>query len=820
LEIKPVADTPTPAPAAAAPEGFNIELPACFYLGREYDLQQRAVLPDRFVMYDARDLTTHGVIVGMTGSGKTGLAICLLEEAGIDNIPCIIIDPKGDLSNLLLQFPDFDAQKIAEWINPQDAQQKKLTPLQYAEDIAARWKRGLEETHQKPERVRLLKEGVDQRIYTPGSQAGLPLSVLGSFSAPQGKTSAEDLTHRAEATAAALLALTGISSDPLQSREHILVSQLLLHAWGQKRDLDLPRLILEIQNPPLKKMGAYSLETFFPAKERLRFASTLNNVLAAPGFASWTTGESLDLQSMLYRNGKAQQVIFSIAHLNDEQRMFFTTLLLEEVLHWTRRQPGTTDLRALVYFDEVFGYLPPRPANPPSKTPLLTLLKQARAFGVGILLATQNPVDLDYKALSNAGTWFIGKLQTQYDKMRLLDGLETVAAEQGSLSERSHLEAVISSLGNRIFLMHDIHRLTPVVFQTRWSLSLLRGPLSLEQVSTLMKDVRELAPPQAIPLCIHCGAEIGADTTRCPACGQPPLASDILRAQDREFRAGLVRAAAPVATLLPPAETPSATDSSHLPPVLPHDVTQFYLAPSRPVQGPLTYQPQVLGCAEIAYLTDRRQGKEHKEVVRLRVASADPGHPVPWERAQPSSEALQAQPRPGARWGNVPAALDTGRKLKSLRKAFADWLYSTRKLTLWQNRKLKLVSEPAEARAAFQKRCIEAARAEAQHAVDLERARFGPKFEALGMKIPAAPSGGGSIFSLDWLGSLFSSSSSDKESSRQQEKQRKLEGDYLGKLAEIREKWKRIGEESEAVEIKPRKTDILVTHFGLAWVPG
>jgi hypothetical protein len=414
-------------PNAAAPP-FDIEQPACFYLGREFDIAAGQVLPEKHVMYDARDLTTHGVVVGMTGSGKTGLGISILEEAAIDGIPCVIIDPKGDLSNLLLQFPNLDPHDFEPWLNPEDARQKKMSPADYAGDLAKRWRQGLADSYQRPERVALCRESSEWRVYTPGSEAGLPLSILGSFAAPKGEVSREALNQRIDATASAVLGLTGLEADPVQSREHILIAQLLLFAWSRGRDLDLRTLIQQVQAPPMDQVGAFDVETFYPEKERLKLAVALNNILAAPSFSTWITGEPLDLARLLEGGDRPRQLIFSTAHLDDTQRMFFTALLLVEILNWTRKQPGTTSLRALVYFDEVFGYLPPHPANPPTKVPLMTLLKQARAFGVGVLLATQNPVDLDYKALSNAGTWFVGKLQTERDKARLVEGLEGVAA--------------------------------------------------------------------------------------------------------------------------------------------------------------------------------------------------------------------------------------------------------------------------------------------------------------------------------------------------------------------------------------------------------
>jgi hypothetical protein len=807
-----VADSTPAAPAEAAP--FDIEKPACFYLGREYDLARRAVLPDRFVMYDARDLTTHGVIVGMTGSGKTGLAIGLLEEAAIDGIPSIIIDPKGDLTNLLLQFPGLAPTSFEPWVDAEDARQKGLAPKEYAEKLADRWRKGLEETAQPADRVARLKASSDWRVYTPGSESGLPLSILSTFAAPKGRLPREALTQKIDATATALLGLTGLAADPVQSREHILIAQLLLHAWTAGRDLDLPRLILEVQTPPIGTVGAYNLETFFPSKDRLKFASLLNNVLAAPSFSTWTMGEPLDLASMLYRAGRPQQLIFYVAHLDDTQRMFFITLLLEEVLSWVRRQPGTSNLRALLYFDEVFGYLPPHPANPPSKGPLLTLLKQARAFGVGILLATQNPVDLDYKALSNAGTWFVGKLQTERDKARLLEGLESIAAERGTLTDRSYVETVISSLGGRVFLMHDVHRPAPLLFQSRWTLSYLRGPLMLEQVERLMGPLKE-RPPAAIPLCTHCHAELGPEVgDRCPGCGRPPWANAQVRLQDQQFRAGLLRAAA--------SSGPATPDNSvhHLPPVLPPDVRQFYL-PAKAVPGAaLEYQPGVLGFAEVVFPVDKRKGKEHRLSLRWLAAPAKSGRPIDWAGAQPVGEQFDAKPLPSARWASVPESLDTGRKLKALEKAFADYVYSTQKLALYENRALGLVSEPGEAEASFRGRCRLAAQEKILKGFEMERAKFGPKFETLDAELPdeAGAKKGGSF----WGGLLNFGGSPAKKAKgagKQEEKLRKLQADYQAKRNEIEEKWKHAADEVAPVEVKPRKADVRVTHFGLAWVP-
>jgi hypothetical protein len=804
----------------------DIELPACFYLGREYDLARRQAL-DQPVMYDARDLTTHGVIVGMTGSGKTGLGISLLEEAAIDGIPSIIIDPKGDLTNLLLQFPNLDPALFRRWLNPDDARQQGISEDQLAAELASRWRQGLADSLQTPERISRLQAAAEWRIYTPGSEAGLPLSLLGTFTAPGGDLSREALNQKIDATAMALLGLSGIAGDAVQSREHILIAQLLLHAWSAGRSLDLPQLIQQIQNPPVRTVGTYNVDAFFPARERHRFASALNNVLAAPGFSTWITGEPLDLGRMLYAAGKPRQLIFYVAHLDDRQRMFFTTLLLEEVLSWTRKQTGTSNLRALVYFDEVAGYLPPHPRNPPSKAPLMTLMKQARAFGVGVVLATQNPVDLDYKALSNAGTWFVGKLQTERDKQRLLDGLEGVAAEQGTLTDRAHLEAVIASLGNRLFLMHSVHRPKPLLFQSRWALTFLRGPLTREQVKELMEPVkRQLRDeaPRAIPLCTWCHAELGPGVTdACPQCGKMPWARAQLRVQDKQFKQGLQRGEAPLATAVAPSAAPSV---DRMAPVLPPEVTQFYLSVQRPAPpgGRLEYRARLLGFAEVVFLTDRRRGVEHRQQYRLLAAAPAAGHPADWAAAEAVGAAL-VQPEPGARWAGAPDTLDTGRKLRALEKAFAEYLASTLKLALFQNTDLQLVSEPGEGRAAFQERCRAAARRVAEDALAVEKAKFAPRFAALDARLPddqPPPPAAAASSWFDWLKKPTPTPPPrprSRQEERQQEKLRKLTADWQAKQAELGEKWKLLGEEAAELQVKPRKADVRVTHFGLAWVP-
>jgi hypothetical protein len=428
----------------------------------------------------------------MTGSGKTGLCIDLLEEAALDGVPAIAIDPKGDLTNLMLTFPELRPGDFRPWINEDDARAKSLSPDAYAAQQAKLWKDGLAAWGQDGDRIRRLKEAADFAIYTPGSSAGIPISIVASFAAPAQavRDDGELLRDRVTTTASSILGLLGIAADPIQSREHILLANLFTHAWSAGQDLDLSTLITQIQKPPFTRVGALDLDSFYPAKEREQLAVKMNNLLASPGFNAWLEGVPLDVGQLLRSEaGKPRVAIVSIAHLSDAERMFFVSLLLNQVLDWVRSQSGTTSLRAILYMDEIFGYFPPV-AEPPSKRPLLTLLKQARAFGLGIMLTTQNPVDLDYKGLANTGTWFLGRLQTERDKARVLEGLEGVSVAAQAGFDKGKLDAMLSGLTQRVFLLNNVHEDAPVVFESRWAMSYLRGPLTRDQIKRLMDGKR------------------------------------------------------------------------------------------------------------------------------------------------------------------------------------------------------------------------------------------------------------------------------------------------------------------------------------------
>lgn len=454
-----------------------------FYLGSDTADQQPLFL-------EASDLTTHGVIVGMTGSGKTGLGVVMLEEALQSGVPTLIIDPKGDMGNLMLTFPQLLPTDFMPWITESEADGDMA---QAAFDKATQWKAGLERSGIGPERIKALRDTADFTIYTPGSSAGIPLNIIGSLNAPAEGTDAETLQDEIEGFASSLLAMVSVDSDPLSSREHILISNIIHWCWSQAKDLDLGMLIGLIQQPPMRKLGVIDLDTFFPPSDRVKLAMKLNGLVASPSFASWSEGPPLDIQSMLYGEGdKPQAAIVCLAHLSEEERQFVVTLLLSKMVTWMRSQPGTSDLRALIYMDEVFGYVPPV-SSPPSKKPILTILKQARAFGVGLVLSTQNPVDIDYKAISNAGTWMIGRLQTDRDKQRLLDGM---GSSDGSVDIQA-ISDTLSKLDKRQFVLHSTRSSRPRTFGTRWAMSYLPGPLTRKQISLLTSDERRQAAQRA-----------------------------------------------------------------------------------------------------------------------------------------------------------------------------------------------------------------------------------------------------------------------------------------------------------------------------------
>ena len=452
-----------------------------FFIGGPVDADGKRV-PEAQTTYDPSDLTTHGVIVGMTGSGKTGLGIIYLEEALRNNIPTLVIDPKGDMTNLLLTFPSLSAQDFRPWIDVAAAAKDGKTPDEEAAGEASKWTKGLSSWGLTGEEIGAMRAESDMAIYTPGSNAGIPLNVIGNLEVPNlsWETDAEAMRDEIQSFVSGLLGLVDIPADPISSREHILLSNLVERSWRRGESMDITKLITQITTPPIRKLGVFEVDTFFPEKDRVAFAMKLNGLLASPSFATWMEGEPLNIETLLWNDGKPQASIIYIAHLTESERQFIVTMLLSKVITWMRSQAGSSELRALVYMDEVFGFVPPT-AEPPSKRPILTLMKQARAFGVGLLLSTQNPVDLDYKAMSNAGTWCIGRLQTERDKARIMEALTSASGDV----DMTKLDAQISTLSKRVFLLHNVRESAPEIFTTRWAMSYLRGPRTREEIGSV-----------------------------------------------------------------------------------------------------------------------------------------------------------------------------------------------------------------------------------------------------------------------------------------------------------------------------------------------
>ncbi|HSJ71633.1 MAG TPA: DUF87 domain-containing protein [Acidimicrobiia bacterium] len=470
--------------------------------------------------YDPSDLTTHGVIIGMTGSGKTGLGIVFLEEALRSGVPALIIDPKGDMTNLLLTFPSLTPEDFRPWIDEGAAAREGRSPDDEAAAEAEKWTSGLASWNLSGADIGDLRERVDMTIYTPGSNAGVALNVVGDLSVPtlSWDSDAETLRDGIGGYVSGLLGLIGVDADPMSSREHILLANLIEHSWRSNVDLTLESLIGQIITPPIRKLGVFEVDTFFPEKDRTALAMRLNGLLASPSFRTWMEGAPLDIEALLWSEGRPRAAVIYLAHLSDSERQFIVTALFSGLITWMRSQPGSSELRALAYMDEVFGFVPPT-AEPPAKKPILTMLKQARAFGVGLILSTQNPVDLDYKAMSNAGTWCIGRLQTERDKARVL---EAVSAASGDV-DVAGIDRQISGLGKRSFVLHNTRDATPQLFTTRWAMSYLRGPMTREEVMSLTAP-GERPSPQAATAPEAKGADLPGRS------GLPPQVADGIEA--------------------------------------------------------------------------------------------------------------------------------------------------------------------------------------------------------------------------------------------------------------------------------------------------
>lgn len=779
-----------------------------FYLGKEYDTEKREVT-DELVLYDSRDLVTHGVVLGMTGSGKTGLCIGLLEEAMMDHIPAIVIDPKGDISNLLLTFPEFRGEDFRPWINEDDARKKGAGPDEYAEKTARMWEEGLGNWHQSPERVRQLKEKSDLTIYTPGSQAGIPVSILSSLEVPPFEVmdDGELLGERIESTVSSLLSLVGVDADPIQSPEAILLGSIFNHCWQAGQSLGLESLIRNIQKPPFDKVGVIDVDSFLDGRERQKLALKFNALLASPGFSTWLEGPPLDIQRMMYgEDGRPRVAIFSIAHLSDSERMFFVSLLFNQMLSWMRMQSGTTTLRALLYMDEIYGYLPPT-ANPPSKKPLMTMLKQARAFGLGVLVATQNPVDLDYKALSNMGTWFLGRMQTERDKARVLDGLAGAADSQGGGFDRKEMELLLSGLDSRVFLMNNVHEDGPVVFHVRWVMSYLRGPLTRRQIKTLMDPKRG------------------------------------------EFEKGISSGAA---TGMSRADTVSEKEGRERP-VVGRGVREFFVPFAGEADG-VTYHPALLREAEV-HFSSRKAGLEGSRLVRR--VNPMGGRAIDWSTEHECGvplKSLAEKPREGAGFGELPGYAMNADNYKPVEEEFEDEIYRKERVHLLYSPLYEMYSRLGESEGDFRSRLAVRGREKRDEAVEMMRDKYASRIRTKTGQLERAKLAvdkeeaeasastwqvGASVLG-GLLGGLLGGRKSRRnhlsgatramkqrgDVRRAEEKVRliaddlaELEAELAGEIRELEEKYDAWTTELEPEVVKPYKKDIDVRVVGLVWLP-
>lgn len=819
-----------------------------FFLGRIFDPIQ-AKTTDQNVLYEPADLTTHAVVVGMTGSGKTGLCIDLLEEAALNNIPALMIDPKGDMTNTLLHFPNLLPQDFQPWVNPDQARRAGKSLEQASAEAAQMWKQGLTDWGIDQQRLLNLSNSAQFAVYTPGSDAGISVNILASLKAPSiaWDSNKETLRERITGTVTALLGLVGLQDiDPVRSREHILLANIFENAWSQGKDLDLGELILQTQSPPFPKLGVFDVNTFFPEKDRFELAMLLNNILAAPAFQVWIEGQPLDIPTLLYTpEGKPRHSVFYIAHLSDSERMFFITLLYSAVETWMRSQTGTTSLRALVYFDEIFGYLPPV-ANPPSKQPMLRMLKQARAFGVGQVLVTQNPVDVDYKALSNAGTWMIGKLQTDQDKQRLLDGLDSAMA--GSL-DRAEYDRLISTLGKRVFLLHNVNAKGPLLFSTRWAMNYLTGPLTRTQIPDLNKLAGAVESP----------APVTADPQSTAVYGQAVTASQPQASVGPIPTPSTAETAAPGFTSTRPT-IPAGIAEYFLPNNL--TFTQAFKAAGREFpmeafsQG-LVYRPVILSQAS-ARLYNLKYKLDIDVYKTALVANPDRRGIVRWDnypsvKIDPSS--FDQSPDPQARFAPLDTPLNDVRLINALEKDFVDWAYRSTQVTVRANEDLKLYAGPDVPEGDFHAQCIKATQQACEAEIKKTSASYDTRLRTLNDKLEREQRelrqdkselssrkmdelGTGLETVAGFLGFGRKRSISSSLTKRRMAKQAKgnveeseaaikdyqeqiaaIEADRATAIQAVNDKWAGVASQIIQIPIAAQKKDILLDFFGVAWMP-
>ena len=760
-----------------------------FYLGRDIDKTTQEAT-DALTLLKNKNFTTHAAIIGMTGSGKTGLGIGLIEEAAIDNIPAILIDPKGDMGNLLLTDPTFNPKNFEPWVED-EATNKNENVAKYAEKIATMWQEGIKRDYQDEARVAKL-HAVEKTIYTPGSSSGISINILGSLEAPPAEVLNDSDTFASylKSTVSSLLSLIKIEADPVSSKEYLLIAQILANKWTNNESLSLEKLIGEIISPNFEKIGVLPLESFYPQEKRFALATKFNSIIASPTFSAWLQGDALDIQKLLYdENGKAKIAVMSIAHLSDEERMFFVTILLNKYIAWMRQQSGTSALKALLYMDEIYGYFPPS-KNPPSKEPMMLLLKQARAFGTGVILSTQNPVDLDYKGLSNIGTWFIGRLQTSQDIERVIDGL---GGKVGASYSKAEIKELLANLQKRTFFLKSAHLEDIRVFSTRWVMSYLKGPLKSAEISQLMA-AKKSAAPQAL--------------------------------MSKE-----------------PKETGYENFVN-----LDKSISQKY---ATDVTGQNNFRATLQAKVEVHYFSQSKEIDEnHTLCLDLELYEDDA---IDWENAEEleSCPKYTTSEPSNASYATLTSEVSEDKALKKNKRELIDWIYKNKRLELFRTTSPKLNSKPNESLGDFKVRLKDILDDEREEDIETLQERYEKKEKTLMKRLQRAQDkvakeeADASKSMIDTgiaiLGALFGRTSTAKlgtafskgsraykergDISRAQEALEEIHEEIELLAEELEEKIDELGEKFDVdnVEIKdasmkPKKSDIDVEELSIVWV--
>ena len=806
-----------------------------FYLGKVYDEQGN--LTDEKLLYDPQDLVTHCMITGMTGSGKTGLGIILLEEMARKNIPAIVIDPKGDLTNLMLHFPELRAEDFEPWIDPEAPVREGKSLLEISVETAEAWKKGLSEWGLGKEEISEL-EKVSYTIFTPGSTVGNPINILSSFEAPKTPVKEGDEFIREEiaTTVTALLDLIGISNiDPLQSREHILLSSIIEQYWNMGKSIDIEEMIAAVNDPPFEKLGALPVDKMYPPKDRFQLSLLLNNFLASPSFQNWNKGPNLDIEKLLYTNdGKARMNVFYLQHLNDHERMFFVTMLYSQIESWMREQPGTGNLKLGVYFDEIAGYLPAT-SNPASRNVIIRLLKQARAFGVGMILSSQNPIDFDYKALSNAGTWFIGHLQTAQDVRRLIDGLAT---NDGGI-DQTEAKRRISALKNRQFLYMNVHTPGLKVMTTRWTLNYLAGPLTRNRIPLLIeKGLSERVDTVSSVMNVNETVAELADTSQ-------NQGEDQGEAEMSEEKAKEVQ--------------PEGTK-----PEIAANINEYYRRAEKiaaEVGAPaeeITYIPVWIAQAEARIL----QPKYNLDFIDKKAVLIDEpdirGVSINWREyeTEPFDEkTVQSRPQyADAKYEQPPEWMSDSGSVRRRESDFLDYIYREGIVKIRANKPLDVYAAPDVTEEDFIAMCkgkvaeasqnekdklakayenivdrmetkIRKAEADVADKTDKVKSKNIEKYGAFGELVIGMFTGRKRSVSTS-INKYGQSTNADNALEKAQLVLDELKADleqqteeFKKQIAEVEEKWNKIAEEMDEVTVTPMKKDIFIDYFGILWLP-